>query len=823
MTPSVAPELLEVQRRIEAEGLDLKQAAHRIGVGIEVLIRHLAGGYVRSDSLAKYRRWLGRGALAKTKQLRLLEPLGAPAQELEASGLTRVSLVDQPERPERPHLVVDLFSGCGGMSLGFDLLDSGSVFETVLAVDVEEPMVRVFNANHPRNGGGIPVCRRVDLSDLLNEAEVLGYYLDHLATLKRNGELRERLDALPGLGMSVFNAAIGEIDAHFLGEIAKIRQSAEYRSAHKRVPAGALSQTSVIGFHGALGLPMPSSVALELPPLVWADRSVAAVGALDQVRASGVLEPLTAELRSTLLRRWNEEVKHLHVRAEGSGRGQLASSAARIRSFLPFLEDPVTRRVRSVWLQWQSERRALRILMFDERTHRGLKDLYRREDHRVSVLLGGPPCQGFSRIGRGKIRSLREQQVHVQTDPEAGDARNLLLHKYVLFVSALSPTVFMFENVRHFQTEIRTPDGTYLATEVLAEAIREVSSAGLRYDVANRIVDASRHLIPETRERFFMVGVRSGAVGHGSVKDIATWCLSLPEQEPLSVSNALEGLPTPIPVSEAHANGRGLDQTVQLAPIDRFGQGAAARLLCWLRQDVPLSRGGSASQLVDAHHVRAPRKDDSELFGLFGPGKRWMDYRCDESETILDLRSIVGSLERAVEAARKDPRPQDRAHKILTEIDVEHLKRVSEVLDGSLSLRLLLETIPPLPGELRHHLITPAYLSKREGNHGDWLARLHTDRPSKTIVSHMAKDTYAYIHPSEPRTLSVREAARIQTFPDWYCFGSLGLVEAFRVVGNAVPPLLSHQLAERVAQVLQAAGPARQQDAAKPVVAARLR
>ena len=86
----------------------------------------------------------------------------------------------------------------------------------------------------------------------------------------------------------------------------------------------------------------------------------------------------------------------------------------------------------------------------------------------------------------------------------------------------------------------------------------------------------------------------------------------------------------------------------------------------------------------------------------------------------------------------------------------------------------------------------------------DWMARLHADRPSKTIVSHMAKDTYAFVHPSESRTLSVREAARIQTFPDWFRFGMLGLVEGFRVIGNAVPPLLSNQLAERVAEVLQA-------------------
>jgi site-specific DNA-cytosine methylase len=80
-------------------------------------------------------------------------------------------------------------------------------------------------------------------------------------------------------------------------------------------------------------------------------------------------------------------------------------------------------------------------------------------------------------------------------------------------------------------------------------------------------------------------------------------------------------------------------------------------------------------------------------------------------------------------------------------------------------------------------------------------------------MSHMAKDTYGYIHPYQARTLSVREAARIQTFPDWYSFGVMTLGEAFRAIGNAVPPLLSHQLAGRVSQILQVAEVAQSEQA----------
>jgi hypothetical protein len=181
-----------------------------------------------------------------------------------------------------------------------------------------------------------------------------------------------------------------------------------------------------------------------------------------------------------------------------------------------------------------------------------------------------------------------------------------------------------------------------------------------------------------------------------------------------------------------------------------------------------------------------------------------MDYRCDPSATLRELESLLAS----VAAARASLGPRaasDPALAALASIDPSRLASLRARVDGSLALRLMLESIAPLSGELVHHLVAPAYLAKREGNHGDWLARLDARRPCKTIVSHMGKDTYAYVHPSEPRSLSVREAARVQGFPDWFSFGGMSLVDAFRAIGNAVPPLLSHQFAERVATVLHRA------------------
>ena len=83
--------------------------------------------------------------------------------------------------------------------------------------------------------------------------------------------------------------------------------------------------------------------------------------------------------------------------------------------------------------------------------------------------------------------------------------------------------------------------------------------------------------------------------------------------------------------------------------------------------------------------------------------------------------------------------------------------------------------------------------------------RLDNNKPSRTITAHISHDGYWYIHPDQHRTLTVREAARIQTFPDYFRFAGTP-THAYRQIGEAVPPLLAKSIGEALKLSLQHAG-----------------
>lgn len=767
----------QVRLRIDREALSADQAAAQIGVTTQSLARHLSGDYARSDSLAKYRLWLGRDSgdiarRAKPNKTPTPVPNGQPSQLCLPVNLWEKSCV-----PQSPHTVVDVFSGCGGLSLGFERLENGALFRTTLALDIEEPMVRVFNDNHPQDRAELTRGRQIDLTDFLNETEIRVFYLDHLARSGQDLPLLEELRDLGGYDLYTVRANLRILDRAFLERLAEIRADGKFAGRFRSMGDKVLSQTSVIAFHRSLKLPMTALGAPRPDTLLWSGDGSAPESPVPVIQAD---KRIVAAKRKSALSVWRAELHRLEQKCAGSGKGQLSSAAKRISLFVDFASSPSMAEIRREWADWRATRDAIRTQVFDDkRVKQRVEKLY-QAGRRVSVLLGGPPCQGFSRIGRGKIRSLREQRVHVHEDEDSVDSRNQLLEQYVLFVSALAPRVFLFENVRHFQAKVRIDKMEFDASQTLADAIRDVAANGLSYNVASRIVDASAHLIPQVRERYLMVGLRSDVAKQLTDRVTPDWCLDLPVQSPIPLAVPLQGLPEP-------AESGDLVRVTGTESHLGEAQGAT-RLLRWIC--------ANSDGVVDSHIARPPRRDDALFFASMGPGRRWMDYRCDGSRTLGILREFVSTVHTAL---KKSP---SLARKL--NIETAKAKELKEIVDGSLSLRLLLETIPPLPGETEHHLLSANYLKKKDGQHGDWLSRMDATKPSKTIVSHMAKDTYAYVHPTQPRTISARESARIQTFPDSYKFRSVGLIDAFRMIGNAVPPLLSAQFADRIAQVLWA-------------------
>ena len=119
------------------------------------------------------------------------------------------------------------------------------------------------------------------------------------------------------------------------------------------------------------------------------------------------------------------------------------------------------------------------------------------------------------------------------------------------------------------------------------------------------------------------------------------------------------------------------------------------------------------------------------------------------------------------------------------------------------------QTYRDLPDHLRRY---------RDDIFSDKYLRLSWDDLSRSITAHLAKDGYWYIHPEQDRTLSVREAARVQTFPDRFRFAG-SMTTRFTQIGNAVPPMLAQAVGGAVRDALEGVS----EESGSPLKAARFR
>jgi DNA (cytosine-5)-methyltransferase 1 len=147
-------------------------------------------------------------------------------------------------------------------------------------------------------------------------------------------------------------------------------------------------------------------------------------------------------------------------------------------------------------------------------------------------------------------------------------------------------------------------------------------------------------------------------------------------------------------------------------------------------------------------------------------------------------------------------RPDDRYPQALTIA----LERLAEKLAELRAEQREPDVYSPAYNDLKNSIVPPYKLDKFV----DKWRKLNPARPSWTIPAHLAKDAYSHIHfdDTQARAISIREAARIQSFPDAFRFsGNMG--DCYRQVGNAVPPLMAWAIAKKLLELLglPAAGP----------------
>lgn len=660
---------------------------------------------------------------------------------------------------------LDLFCGCGGLTVGFERHHGRIAFETVLGVDIDAAALGVFNRNldSPRPGRRVPTGRRCDLSWFGHRSEVLLYYLVHYALWRPDRRLSSALD---DLGVREMLGRLRATDDAFARDAARLGASAAWRDAWSRIDPATTTLAlyrGVVARLGVAGLRVPVPASGALP---WAEETVL----LDVPPGRTARAPHRAIERGAA-RLWDQERARIEQSAARRGKGQHRGVASRMSAVDALLGSKPGLELGARWVRWRAARDSVRARFCIDAEAR-LEALY-RDGRRIDLVLGGPPCKGWSRIGRAVIESLREQGVHAWANHDVGDERNLLLYQYVMFLDALEPSAFLFENVAHFESSLRTPAGSVNAAELLQDAVGAIG--GRRFSVSARVVRAREHAVPQDRDRYIMVGLAGQETAAGFFEG-----LPLDGEVPLSV--ALAGLAAPGVFDPAARSSPGTEHRVAAQTLlDPATPPAERRYVEWIR--APRRAGDAAPVEVDGHIVRRPRDDDESLYRYLAPGMRWMDYKLGGAPTLARIR-------RALEDARR--RRGDN-----TELD-----ELVALLDDSLLLRLLLESIDP-----RHHLLLDGYLAKGTDRHGDWLERLAPDRPCKTIVAHIGKDTYGYVHPSQPRALSLREAARVQSFPDWFRLGGAGVVDSYSMVGNAVPPLLANAFARRFEEMAVFATP----------------
>lgn len=383
-----------------------------------------------------------------------------------------------------------------------------------------------------------------------------------------------------------------------------------------------------------------------------------------------------------------------------------------------------------------------------------------RQDFDDTILIGGPPCQAYSLVGRarakGKIGYVPEE-----------DARHYLFREYIRVLDRLRPAAFVMENVKGMLSstiesrmvfemlmEDLTSLGTGHAHHYELRAIRISDGKAMLLEPkqpSDFIVRAEDFGVPQRRHLVIIVGIRS------------------------DLANRMSGASIP-----ASGSRRTVSDTIGTMPSLRSGISRST--------DDPAAW---RSEVLDAGNLLASifkDQDDSTLRHAFLAVVKRMKKGSTAQRTESRLPAGYGASND--ELMRWLERPELRAF-------AQH------------------ETRGHMASDLGRYLFAAVFGAERlyspkasdfplalSPNHKNWHSGIFSDRfrvqlanePATTVTSHISKDGHYFIHPdpTQCRSLTVREAARLQTFPDDYLF--LGnRTQQYVQVGNAVPPFLARR------------------------------
>lgn len=394
------------------------------------------------------------------------------------------------------------------------------------------------------------------------------------------------------------------------------------------------------------------------------------------------------------------------------------------------------------------------------------------------IVIGGPPCQAFARVGRSKLREIEAHPEAFRNDPRA-----TLYTPYLRYVKSCRPLAILMENV---------PDAMNFGGHNVPEEVCEVLQ-DLGYVGAYTLLNAAFYGVPQTRERMFLIAYHRSVSGSVCFPAPTHW-IDLPRGYEGSRRVALKVLSNGGLFSEAHSYVEPPQATSDLPPAvtaeEAIGDLPAIDARTLLREG-DLKRG--------ARRFDSPVPYDEKRF-VSAYARSLKSWTCFEAgDGIYD--HVIRYLPRDYElfARMSEGNQYPEAHKLA-------LKMLDEKLSDLAENGVPIELGSPEYEELRRSIVPPYDVGKFPNK---W-RKITRDQPARTVMAHLSKDGYSHIHydSAQARTISVREAARLQSFPDGFAFAG-AMNQAFRQIGNAVPPLMAQAIAAEISRTIHLAVSAR--------------